>query len=280
MFLCIALPCQPRYGYTIGMDEILIGEKKYVSSKLAAKATGYAKDYIGQLCREGRVPARLVGRGWYVLESAIHDHRFGNPKNEPAEAVKPAAPVAPPIHSTWEAPRYEAADTEALPSVNRLNSKENEREAAQQRIEETWQAWFDRFDHVAEAVAPEAAPEETPVEPVAAEEPEKEPEEQPQEAEIEIEQDVKIPIRSIYQPQYQPSPEEMLPREAERPVHMTQEVRREGTGRELVKTIRLAGAIVAVIVASMAVFGSGYMDSYVISNNQMGAVAGVTIYNR
>lgn len=37
------------------MDELIIGEKTYLSSKRAAKITGYAKDYVGQLCREGRV---------------------------------------------------------------------------------------------------------------------------------------------------------------------------------------------------------------------------------
>ena len=72
------------------MDELVIGDKKYVSSKQAAKVTGYAKDYIGQLCREGRVPARLVGRSWYVLESAIHDHRFGDQKT-PREQEASAA---------------------------------------------------------------------------------------------------------------------------------------------------------------------------------------------
>lgn len=263
------------------MDEILIGEKKYVSSKLAAKATGYAKDYIGQLCREGRVPARLVGRGWYVLESAIHDHRFGNLKNEPVEEAKTVPPVAPPLKSTWESPRYEALDAEILPPVSRLHSRESSEitsdknkgtEITQQHIEDTWKAWFDRFEPVAETAAPEAAP----VEPAVAEEPEKEPEP----VEIEIEEDVKIPIRSIYHTQYQPSPEEMMPREVERPVYMAQEVRRSSKGRGLVSTLQLAGAIVAVITASAAVLGSGYLDSYAFSNNQIGAVAGVTIYNR
>ena len=59
------------------MDEITLEGKTYVSSKRAAQITGYAKDYVGQLCREGRVLARLVGRNWYVLESSIREHRFG-----------------------------------------------------------------------------------------------------------------------------------------------------------------------------------------------------------
>ncbi len=59
------------------MEEIVFDGKKYISSKLAAKLTGYAKDYVGQLCRESRVTARLVGRSWYVLEDSIKEHRFG-----------------------------------------------------------------------------------------------------------------------------------------------------------------------------------------------------------
>ncbi len=52
------------------MDELILDDKKYLSSKRAAKVTGYAKDYVGQLCREGRVEARLVGRNWYLPEPA------------------------------------------------------------------------------------------------------------------------------------------------------------------------------------------------------------------
>ena len=109
------------------MEEIFIEEKKYISSKRAAKITGYAKDYIGQLCREGRVPARLVGRNWYVLETAIQDHRFGDSEViELKENAKIASsvPVLPP---TWETPRYESSP---------------ESEGAQ----DSWRAWFDRFD--------------------------------------------------------------------------------------------------------------------------------------
>ena len=93
------------------MDEILIEEKRYISSKRAAKITGYAKDYIGQLCREGRVPARLVGRSWYVLETAIQDHRFGNQEVE--------LPVP-------ESPKYEASPVEILPPVSRSDEVNEE----------------------------------------------------------------------------------------------------------------------------------------------------------
>lgn len=53
------------------MDELTISGKKYISSKRAHETTGYAKDYIGQLARGGKIPATRVGRSWYVDEEAL-----------------------------------------------------------------------------------------------------------------------------------------------------------------------------------------------------------------
>lgn len=102
------------------MDELIIDEKKYISSKQAAKVTGYAKDYVGQLCREGRVQAQLVGRSWYVLESAILDHRFGT-ETVAREAEEQATSVEPVFG--WRAPRYEAAQDEPLPVVEKVTDE-------------------------------------------------------------------------------------------------------------------------------------------------------------
>lgn len=57
------------------MDELVVDGEKYISSGRAARLSGYAKDYIGQLCRAGKVDAKMVGRSWYVKESAIKEHR-------------------------------------------------------------------------------------------------------------------------------------------------------------------------------------------------------------
>lgn len=53
------------------MDELEIQGKKYISSKRASELTGYAKDYVGQLARAGKVPGTRVGRAWYVDEASI-----------------------------------------------------------------------------------------------------------------------------------------------------------------------------------------------------------------
>ena len=108
------------------MDELTIGDKIYISSKRAAAITGYAKDYVGQLCREGRVEATLVGRSWYVLESSIRTHRFGGDAqvNEApsAETKTQEEPLR-----TWETPTYKPEPVSEMPvvarrSVNLLDS--------------------------------------------------------------------------------------------------------------------------------------------------------------
>src|SRR3989344_3997704 len=58
--------------------------KEYISASRAAKKIGYASDYIGQLCRMGKVPGKLIGRSWYVdFESLVNHKRnskLGKPK--------------------------------------------------------------------------------------------------------------------------------------------------------------------------------------------------------
>lgn len=101
--LFISLLYEIKKLYTLRMDELAIDDKKYISTKRAAEITGYAKDYVGQLCREGRVEARLVGRSWYVLDSAINEHRFGKEAQE--EIKVPEEPKEDPYRS-WQSPKY------------------------------------------------------------------------------------------------------------------------------------------------------------------------------
>ncbi|MBU6388608.1 hypothetical protein KGQ72_01900 [Patescibacteria group bacterium] len=262
------------------MDEILIGEKKYVSSKQAAKVTGYAKDYIGQLCREGRVPARLVGRSWYVLETAIHDHRFGEQKIErEIEAKNSEAPAA---SSAWESPRYSASDAETLPSVNRLRDTEGgEGNDASQHLQDSWRAWFDR---IADSAPIPSIPDIVPEKPQKAE---KELiEEMKEKEEVREEREVTVPVRAVY---HQP-PEELLPHRSgiqlpsnegkeEEQMDSEEKMARRG-GRKSVMVMQVAGALFALLIAGLAVVGTGYFDEYIVSNTQAGILAGVEVYNR
>jgi len=142
------------------MDELTIGDKIYVSSKKAAKITGYAKDYVGQLCREGRVEARLVGRNWYVLESSLMEHRFGGDTSE--ELVeKPEKPeemeeteAIPVEESTeteeelvieeeeeWVSPVYRREEPVLVPLVAKEPVLEQSKQVVSD-MQTAWQEWF------------------------------------------------------------------------------------------------------------------------------------------
>ena len=54
--------------------------EKFISARRAAQEVGYAEDYVGQLCRDGKLPSRMVGRSWYVSRKAILAHKKGGPK--------------------------------------------------------------------------------------------------------------------------------------------------------------------------------------------------------
>lgn len=126
------------------MDELTIGDKIYISSKQAAKITGYAKDYVGQLCREGRVDAKLVGRNWYVLESSIREHRFG-PEAKTEAAAEPVELAPEPPVRTWEAPTYVSVEPEVLIPTLKAPEKPQPAPDATEAValmQDAWKEWF------------------------------------------------------------------------------------------------------------------------------------------
>lgn len=124
------------------MDELTIGDKVYISTKRAADITGYAKDYVGQLCREGRVEATLVGRSWYVLESSIREHRFGEETKKTSSFEEKE-----PILNTWSVPVYKP---EPVVEVPKLSSRETppapSDEETIEDMQAAWKEWFVRRD--------------------------------------------------------------------------------------------------------------------------------------
>lgn len=137
------------------MDEIVIGEKRYVSSKKAAKITGYAKDYVGQLCREGKVEARLVGRNWYVLESSILAHRFGDEVDETQKEMAPVRDLSTNSEKnvatySWNAPTYTTEQVEMLPeipakpAVTRSEEADRAQDMPVVDMQHAWQEWFSK----------------------------------------------------------------------------------------------------------------------------------------
>ena len=275
------------------MDEILIEEKKYISSKRAASVTGYAKDYVGQLCREGRVPARLVGRSWYVLESAINDHRFGNemPKESPA-IKKQEAPSRNALSTMWESPRYEAVTQDALPTTGGESGAEDKSHAPEPVRENTsdinaaWDEWLSRAAEMKSTLSPSVADEQAEIEDSpAAPEPvletglEPELERQEQEANVPI-----LAIHSEYE--YAAEPRGTVQPAVEvQPVATVQESAYERKVRPrrasfFMRAAMTLGIVISIAAAATAVIGSGYFDTYAVSLDRVQLISGVLMYNK
>jgi len=67
---------------------LILDGKKFITSRQAAKKTGYASDYIGQLCRSGKLSCRRIGKGWFVEEDSLHSYKALELNHNPAKAVR------------------------------------------------------------------------------------------------------------------------------------------------------------------------------------------------
>jgi len=68
------------------MNSIILDGVTYVKAKDIAKKYHYTTDYVGQLCRSGKINCHLVGRSWYVSEDSLNVHKnSGSKKNRQDE---------------------------------------------------------------------------------------------------------------------------------------------------------------------------------------------------
>jgi hypothetical protein len=266
-------------GYTVRMDEIVIEDKKYISTKRAAKATGYAKDYVGQLCREGRVPARLVGRSWYVLESALADHRFGN---EGAGEEKKS-----------EYPKYQADEIEMIETLTQEKVVAPTVEVAVEKperetIKDAWEAWFDR---VAKAtVRSEPAKEESAdegqtfinkeeegvavhisrEERVAIHAVESREEAKEEEGSTDDETNEVVPVRHVSH-----TKRTFLPEEKGKSTSP-----RHSPASSVLISAKIGGGLVALFFIVALVLSTGFFDTTLISDERDASLAGISVYKK
>ncbi|HVS79441.1 MAG TPA: hypothetical protein VHF05_00505 [Candidatus Paceibacterota bacterium] len=110
--------------------EFFIDNKKYISAKRAAKLTGYATDYIGQLARNGKIDSKMIGRSWFVNEESLLGYKkdlldamFAT-ENAPLKktkkrrsARKSAAPKNTPFTAEESAPKLLPAGSSRIPEL-------------------------------------------------------------------------------------------------------------------------------------------------------------------
>lgn len=290
------------------MDELTIGDKIYISSKRAAAITGYAKDYVGQLCREGQVEAKMVGRSWYVLESSIRAQRFGksdetnggrgeNTALRDTEAPKQALSdtAVPGLPETWEASTYTPQETPGIPGILPNDRIPEARETPSTlpmsddrdtltEMQTAWKEWFEN-KHEPLLESPDV---------IEAREEAQETEEakEPQEA---VEEGIPVPIVVHRIPEArQPfpirpeKPPEMTAQVVEKPRSPTQAPtraqrspvlrRRKGMGTNLVAVALLLAA--AGIAIAIGVIGSGFADTYLENNPIIKYLGGTSSINK
>lgn len=273
------------------MDELTIGDKIYISSKQAAKITGYAKDYVGQLCREGRVEARLVGRNWYVLESSIREHRFGGETKAVDIAPEPLEEGKPSPTTAWEAPKYAPVEEEALmPPLEPQNRPQAAPQTAEAvaLMQDAWKEWFETREH--HVAAPQTAVEEDVNEiPVEEEDTIEEPEEEVRVSDIpsiyavdevsQPEEEERVPLSRIrteeaeeaYMPEQDPTVRAVrsAPRTQGSVVDLTQ-------ARIIHEEIRAPERAVVAKGARRPTKGAGHARSGLVLQASLLAVAGLT----
>lgn len=249
-----------------------IGDKTYISSKRAAEITGYAKDYIGQLCREGRVNARLVGRNWYVLEESLRSHRFGEEPKKRAEEQENKIQEDGVVAPTWEVSRYEAEEPVRIPELEDtshtdspdISTKETRQPGDQSIVADmqtAWKDWFLKRGHEQEEVV------ETPV----MTEVMQDQGEKPALGEVvsaeESEKPVSVHIERISMEEKRPE-EVSLPRE-EKPRVFDEILKEKRMSLETKNWLRRVIVVISTVMAlsslSVALLGSGIFDSYVAS---------------
>lgn len=86
------------------MNSVSVDGKNYVKAGVIARELGYTGDYVGQLCRAGKVDAQLVGRSWYVNEDSLNQHKRGRYRSNTKETIKA-------VERTLHANDLDAADS-------------------------------------------------------------------------------------------------------------------------------------------------------------------------
>lgn len=76
-------------------DFVVINGKRYISAKKASDVTGYTNDYIGQLCRAGKLPGKVFKHRRFVEEASLFEHakniggvEIAPEKNSPFARIK------------------------------------------------------------------------------------------------------------------------------------------------------------------------------------------------
>lgn len=127
------------------METLVLDGKTFVKASKAARDLGYTSDYVGQLCRGGKITSHLVGRTWYVDISQLGEHRVEKKRMSRVKAREQAHRAIEEhrlrVQSTEEKlesrVRYEEDESELIPAVRKLEINEHEHAIPKKRSTES-----------------------------------------------------------------------------------------------------------------------------------------------
>ena len=112
------------------MEVLVLDGKEFVKASKAAKELGYASDYVGQLCRSGKITAHLVGRTWYVNKLELSNHKTEKKRNSRVKAREYAKKTIEEFRQKASVEKqniyknidisYEKDDTDLIPKTRKL----------------------------------------------------------------------------------------------------------------------------------------------------------------
>jgi len=94
-------------------NDLILGGKKFISSRRAAQFCGYTQDYIGQLIRGRKVDAQMVGRSWFVSEESLISYKAQVEEIQKGKTASQGSvrEVAEPVSNTPESASVESPKT-------------------------------------------------------------------------------------------------------------------------------------------------------------------------
>ncbi len=95
---------------------MIIEGKEYISSRRAAEMGKYNNDYIGQLCRSGKISARMIGRSWFVELNSLTDYIKAIEVQKHAQGVQSHISTQVPVSASVS--KIKKVEVEQLDSVS------------------------------------------------------------------------------------------------------------------------------------------------------------------
>ena len=72
-------------------DTLILEHKIYISAKRAVQISGYTSDYVGQLCRAGKLDCKMVGKFWFLTEESLISYKLSTKQESGVEEAKKVA---------------------------------------------------------------------------------------------------------------------------------------------------------------------------------------------